>query len=194
MNATWNLNRIAIYLFAILSITSTTCIAQDSDANNQPTTETNFTPALEEIESASSDLPQVESPIEAAVPVSSEVLDLTFDDIKFDMEVGEEFQKSMLTPEIKDLNKREIRIRGFIKPSFKQTGLTKFVLVRDNQTCCFGPTAALYDCVLVELASGKETEFTIRPIAIRGTFYFKSYKGPDGNIWAIYRMKDVVIE
>lgn len=120
--------------------------------------------------------------------------DLTFDDLKFEMEVGSKFTKELLTEKIWDLNGKSIRIRGFIRPAYSQTGLTKFVFVRDNQECCFGPGAALYDCILVELASGQETEYTLRPITIKGTFYLRSYKGPDGEIWAIYRMRDTVVE
>jgi hypothetical protein len=120
--------------------------------------------------------------------------DLTFDDLKFEMEVGSKFTKELLTEKIFDLNGKSIRIRGFIRPAYSQTGLTKFVFVRDNQECCFGPGAALYDCILVELAAGQETEYTLRPITIKGTFYLRSYKGPDGEIWAIYRMRDTVVE
>ncbi len=120
--------------------------------------------------------------------------DLTFDSIQFPMEPGEKFRKEMLTKEIIALDKQIVRIRGFIRPSFKQSGLSKFVFVRDNQECCFGPGAALYDCILVELADGVETDYTLRPITILGTFYFKSYKGPDGEIWAIYRMREATVE
>ncbi len=118
----------------------------------------------------------------------------TFDDIKFDMEVGGKFSEDLLTDKIRGYFGKTMRIRGFIRPSFKQSGLTKFVFVRDNQECCFGPGAALYDCIMVQLAEGVETEYTLRPITVRGTFYFKEYMGPDGEIWAIYRMKDAVVE
>ncbi len=47
------------------------------------------------------------------------------------------------------MNKKNVRVRGFILPSFQQSGITQFVLVRDNQECCFGPGAALHDCVVV---------------------------------------------
>ncbi len=122
------------------------------------------------------------------------VIDVNFDDIKFDMKVGSKFTEEMLTDKIRGYDGKTLRIRGFIRPSFKQSGLTKFVYVRDNQECCFGPGAALYDCIMVQLAEGVETEYSLRPITVKGTFFFKQYKGPDGEIWAIYRMKDAVVE
>ena len=66
-----------------------------------------------------------------------------------------------------------IRIRGYILPSFQQSGLTQFVLVRDNMECCFGPGAALFDCIVVQMAEGKTAEYTIRPVAVEGEFRFE---------------------
>ncbi len=122
------------------------------------------------------------------------VLDMSFDDIKFDIEVGEAFKREMLGEKIENLNGQTIRIKGFIRPSFRQDGITKFVFVRDNQECCFGPGAAIYDCILVELAPEKTTEFTVRAITVKGEFFLREYQGPDGNIWAIFRMKNGVVE
>ena len=45
----------------------------------------------------------------------------------------------MITPAIEKLENTKVRIRGYILPSFQQSGLTQFVLVRDNMQCCFGP-------------------------------------------------------
>lgn len=118
--------------------------------------------------------------------------DITFDDIKFGIEKDGKFERKMLTEEIEKLNKKTVRIRGYILPAsvFQQTGIKKFVLVRDNQECCFGPGAALYDCVMIEMADGKSANFTTRPVAVRGTFTIdsESYKYPDGGHYAIYKM------
>lgn len=120
--------------------------------------------------------------------------EISFDDLVFEMEKGGKFERSMLTEKILQMNGEQIRIRGFIRPAFKETGISKFVFVRDNQECCFGPGAALYDCILVELGGEKTTDYTVRPITVLGTLYLKEFKGPDGNIWAIYRMKNASVE
>ncbi|MCA9192432.1 MAG: DUF3299 domain-containing protein [Planctomycetales bacterium] len=116
--------------------------------------------------------------------------DLTFDDIKFDIEKGGNFERSMLTKEIETLNKKTIRIRGYILPAsvFKQSGIEEFVLVRDNMECCFGPGAALYDCIMVRMEKGKAAEFTTRPVAVRGKFEIEEFKFPDGTYYAIYKL------
>jgi hypothetical protein len=113
--------------------------------------------------------------------------DKTFDDLRFDMTVGETFRRSMLTKEIEALGGQRIRIRGYILPTPQRSGIKQFVLVRDNQECCFGPGAALYDCILVELKPGKSAEYSIRPVAVDGTFNIREFV-LGGKHMAIYQM------
>lgn len=114
--------------------------------------------------------------------------DKTFDDLRFEMTVGEKFQRSMLTKEIEALNGQKVRIRGYILPTPQSHGITQFVLVRDNQECCFGPGAALYDCILVEMKPGTTADFTIRPIAVEGKFEVREFV-IEGKHLAIYHME-----
>ncbi len=117
--------------------------------------------------------------------------DLTFDDIKFEIEKGGKFERKMLTEEIEQLNKKTVRIRGYILPAsvFRQSGIDQFVLVRDNMECCFGPGAAIYDCIIIQMEKGKTTDFTTRQISVRGKFEIKEFKYPDsGEHYAIYEM------
>ncbi len=115
---------------------------------------------------------------------------LTFDDVKFDMEKDEEFEREMLTDEINDMVGKQISLRGYILPNgTRQSGNKKFILVRDNKECCFGPGAALYDCVLVKLDDGHEVDFTVRPVTVEGTFQLKELE-IGGRTMAIYRMRN----
>ncbi len=115
--------------------------------------------------------------------------EVTFDDIKLDMEKGTPFTRDLLPKRVTALAGERIRIRGYILPSFQQTGLTQFVLVRDNQECCFGPGAALHDCIVVRMEPGKTTSFSIRPVAVAGTFRIDELRAPDGTHLAIYAME-----
>ena len=114
--------------------------------------------------------------------------DLTFDDIKFDIEKDGRFERSMITPKIDDLFGRSIRIRGYILPTFQQSGIRNFVLVRDNLECCFGPGAALFDCIVVDMVPGATTDYTTRPVTVEGTFRFKELLDFDGVVRAIYHL------
>jgi len=114
--------------------------------------------------------------------------DITFDDIKFDIKKDARFKRAMLTKKIEEMSGKPVRIRGYILPGFVEKGIKQFVLVRDNMECCFGPGAALYDCILVEMAPGKSTSFTVRPVSVEGEFQIREFRGPDGKHLAIYRM------
>ena len=131
----------------------------------------------------------------AAVPAAStRLVDKTFDDIKFDIEPDAPFERSLLTPEIEALAGQRIRIRGYILPTAQKRGIKQFVLVRDNQECCFGPGAALYDCILIRMQPGKTAEFSIQPVAVAGKFEIQEFKGLDGRHLAIFQMRGEEVE
>ena len=120
-------------------------------------------------------------------------LDLSFDDVKFPMEKTDDFDRSMLTDTIESYAGRTIRIRGFILPSFKQDGITQFVLVRDNMECCFGPGAALFDCIMVRMVPGKTASFSIRPVTVEGKFSIDEWKDFDDVVRAIYQLQATAV-
>jgi hypothetical protein len=113
--------------------------------------------------------------------------DKTFDDLRFDIQPGQPFHRDMLPQPIETMAGQRIRIRGYILPTPQKRGIKTFVLVRDNQECCFGPGAALYDCILVEMKPGATAEYTIRPVAVEGTFAINEVKNGDMHL-AIYHL------
>lgn len=139
----------------------------------------------QEPDQVSGDVP-VQAP--GGFQAQDQLRDISFDDIKFDMEKGDPFTFDLLPKRVTALENSKIRIRGYILPSFQQKGLTQFVLVRDNMECCFGPGAALYDCIVVRMRTGKTANFSIRPVAVEGIFHIRELRGPDGTHLAIYEM------
>ncbi|HEX4146033.1 MAG TPA: hypothetical protein VHY91_21205 [Pirellulales bacterium] len=114
--------------------------------------------------------------------------DATFDDVKLDLKKDEPFKRTLLTPKVKELDGKWIKIRGYILPSFQDTGIKQFVLMRDNMECCFGKGAALHDCILVELLDDATTNFTVRPVTVIGKFSIKEVVDAEGKQLAIYRL------
>ncbi|HEY2838867.1 MAG TPA: hypothetical protein VGJ26_06950 [Pirellulales bacterium] len=125
-----------------------------------------------------------------AAPPSSDgaTRNITFDKIKFEMKSNVDYKPELLTPEVKALDGQNVRIRGFMFPSFKPTGLTEWVLVRDNLQCCFGGNAILYDCIIVDMKPGKSTDYTTRPVAVEGKFNIRDWFDLDGVRRAIYHL------
>lgn len=171
-------NRWALVILAAVTVSWTGC---GGDA---------LTAAIEE-SSSSAQTAATPTPtaVQSAAPQAdlSRTLDKTFDDVAFDIEPEEPFERSMLTPEIEALAGRRIRILGYILPTARKRGIKEFVLVRDNQQCCFGPGAALYDCILVQMNDDKSTEFSIRPVAVEGTFQIDVFK-PFDRVMAVFRI------
>ena len=177
------LPRWVLALLATLTIVSVGC---DSSAPAAATSAVEKPTAKDtEIESVSTK-PNQDPPEENQA--SKSIIDSSFDDIKFEMEKTEEFERSMLTPKVENLFDKKIRIRGYMFPTLKKRGLKQFVLVRDNLECCFGPGAALFDCILINMNEGKSAEYSIRPIAVEGVFRFSEMIGPDGKHLAIYSL------
>jgi hypothetical protein len=141
---------------------------------------------------ADAESPAAPAAAESAKPQG--VKELTFDDIKFDIEKDGKFERSMLTDNIEALVDRTVRIRGYILPTFQQTGIRNFVLVRDNLECCFGPGAAIYDCIVVDMAQGASTDFTTRPVAVEGTFSIRELLDFDGVVRAVYHLEGKAVK
>jgi len=118
--------------------------------------------------------------------------EITFDDLKFDIEKDGEFRPEMITPDLKAMDKKTFTLRGFMLPAsvFQQSGIKSFVLVRDDRECCFGPGAALYDCVMVHMAPGKTANYSIRIVTVKGKFEIdtESFKDPDRGHEAVYKI------
>ena len=122
------------------------------------------------------------------------VLELTFDHLKFNIQAEQAFEVRQLTLDLLKLRGRTIKIRGFVRPSFKEKNITRFVFVRDNQECCFGPGALLYDCMLVNMAESHAVNYSTRPITLEGRFELKPFRGPDKRVWAIFELNDAVLK
>ena len=130
--------------------------------------------------------------------------DINFDDLSFKIEKDAKFKPALLTDDIKKLDGVKVKLRGYILPStlFKETNIDQFVLVRDNQECCFGPGAALFDCVIVEMVPGKTTDFVTRPVTVEGKFKIdtEKYKYPNGvgprgaSHFAIFKIDGVKVK
>ena len=138
--------------------------------------------------------PTLPAPATPATDRPAAPRDISFDDIKLDLKKGDPFSRDLLPARVTALETTRIRIRGYILPSFQQTGLTQFVLVRDNMECCFGPGALLHDCVVVRMKPGKTASFSIRPVAVTGTFRVEELRGPDGRHLAIYALDGEAVE
>lgn len=120
------------------------------------------------------------------------VMDLVFDDLQFDIEADADFDREMLTDEIEELHEKSVILRGFILDTsvFQRTGIKEFVLIRDNQECCFGPGAKVHHNVWVNMDEGQTTKFSFRPVEVHGKFSIRPWHSPeDGKCYSVYHLQ-----
>lgn len=127
-------------------------------------------------------------------PGADGVSDVTFDHLKFNIEKGQKFEWKMLTPGVEGLKGKRVRIRGWMLPQsvLQNTNIKEFVFVRDNQECCFGPGAALYDCMRVEMKPDQLASFMVTPITLEGTLVFDPLEFADMTL-ALFLLQDAVV-
>jgi hypothetical protein len=95
---------------------------------------------------------------------------------------------------LRQLDGKRIRIRGYMYPAYKQTGLTAFLIARDTEKCCFGTYAKLYDRFLVRMRKGVTTEyFLLRPFDVVGVLHIDPRADEDDELYQMYRIDDAVV-
>lgn len=75
-------------------------------------------------------------------------------------------------PEIAALNGKKIFIKGYIRPgsATSRTNIDKFLLVRDNNQCCFGDLSKVkyYDQMVVEITNSNRVDDDLRVLRMGG--------------------------
>ena len=91
------------------------------------------------------------------------------------------------------LNGKTVRIRGWMFPPQIERGLRGFLFVRDNQICCFGRTALIYDKIGVRMRTGETTDYILgHPFDVEGRMVIKT-RLLDGEWYLLYLIEDAVV-
>jgi hypothetical protein len=91
---------------------------------------------------------------------------------------------------LQELDGKRIRIRGFMYPTFEATGLTDFLMARDNGICCFVRQPKIYDIIIVNLAKGETTDYIEgRPFDVEGVFRIQP-EADNTELYQLYLIED----
>jgi hypothetical protein len=94
---------------------------------------------------------------------------------------------------LKGLSGKKVTLRGWMYPPASQEGIRRFIFVRDNGVCCFGPKAKIYDKVAVTLKEGSSTSVIQgHAFDVTGTFTVEA-DILDDELMFLYFMDDCVI-
>jgi hypothetical protein len=92
----------------------------------------------------------------------------------------------------RDMDGREVLLKGYMYPGSRQRGITEFLLCRDQGDCCFGGTPKITDRVLVRLADPKGIDFTQRLVKIAGRFRIEPAGTADLGGGVLYHLDQAV--
>lgn len=126
-----------------------------------------------------------------------QALRVTFDDIDLlkvlNMEPVPPNAVDYLPAWLKDLDGKRIILRGWMFPSGRQEGITRFMFVRDNGICCFGREPKVYDKLAVTLRNGQSTRYIQgRPFDVVGTLTIEPDVEGDDIFW-LYHLEDALV-
>jgi len=96
-------------------------------------------------------------------------------------------------PDLKSLTGKKIFIKGYMYPEKNTTHLSNFVLVKDNQQCCFGGQPKLTDMILVEMEDGKTANYRPGLVSVAGVFHVQPGQGTAG-LQPVFQIEDARCE
>ena len=126
----------------------------------------------------------------AALLITTEIPD-GFAAINFTTDISKKGfgEKNALHPEIEAMNGKKIYLRGFMYRGKQRTGLNSFVIVKDNQQCCFGRQPNQSDMVEVFMPPGETFDLELGLTGVAGTFRtFNARSQSDLQFRPIYRI------
>jgi len=91
--------------------------------------------------------------------------------------------------DIKQLNNKEIFLKGYMYPTGQTEGLTNFILCKDNGQCCFGGKPKLTDMILVQMKSD-QVKYRQTMVSVAGTFKLIPNSG-GGELNPVYALEAV---
>jgi hypothetical protein len=94
-------------------------------------------------------------------------------------------------PDAKSLDGKKVFIKGYVYPGQRQYGITQFLLVRDQGSCCFGGNPKLTDRILVQLSDPEGLAFSSKLFKLAGTFHVTDPRdAPDAKGVVFYHLDD----
>lgn len=123
------------------------------------------------------------------------VIQITYEDLDLPMEPDTLFQEWMLTPRVRELDGKRVRITGFMFAGglFTTRNIKEFILLREKE-CPYGPGGQAHHVIAVEFQAGLTTSFTTDPVTIEGRLTLAPFTGPDGKTWAMYHLDASTID
>lgn len=130
--------------------------------------------------------------------VESGALKLSFADLNLQTLLGittvTEEETKRLPHGLKALDGKQVRISGYMYPTFEESGFDRFILDASGRLMNFGSTPKAYELLAVELVPGTTTRYptTFQPIEVIGTFRLDPIF-EDGKVAGLYFLENAAV-
>lgn len=96
----------------------------------------------------------------------------------------------VIPPEIQQLDGERVFIKGYMRPPSQRSNLSAFLLVRDDQQCCFGPLADVkyFDQMRVELVPPLKAEYSTGVYRVGGRLKIYPENATPGNPHPVFTL------
>ena len=94
----------------------------------------------------------------------------------------------------KSLEGKHIFIKGYVYPGQQTSGITQFLLVRDQGSCCFGGNPKVTDRIQVKLKDPLTLTFETRLFKLAGVFHVEEAKAADATGAVYYHLEATHLE
>ena len=94
-----------------------------------------------------------------------------------------------INPSVRKLDGKKVFLKGYMYPMDQKHGLKAFVLVKDNQQCCFGGQPAVTDMIEVHMQEGRTAKDYRGLTAVAGVFRVAPSSGVQSNLNPVYRLE-----
>lgn len=94
-----------------------------------------------------------------------------------------------IASEAQALDGKRVFIKGYVYPGNELTGIKKFMLCRDNGTCCFGGQPKLTDMIEVTLKDPLSLDFSTGLRRVAGTLSVRPDESFNGLGGVVYHME-----
>jgi hypothetical protein len=102
-----------------------------------------------------------------------------------------EMRAGEVVPEsIQRLDGEKVFVKGYMRPPAQRSNLAAFLLVRDNQECCFGPLSDVkyFDQMRVELVPPLKAEYSTGEYRIGGRLKIHPENAAPGNPLPVFTL------
>jgi hypothetical protein len=93
-------------------------------------------------------------------------------------------------PKALELDGKRVFVKGFVYPDGQQSNITRFVLVPDRGTCCFGGQPKLTDMIEVSIVSDDRLRYSLQMRKLAGTLHVDTRLKPVSGLGGVYYRLD----